>query len=363
MNPAKLLFAFLPMVSACVKQVDLVTGDRQLVVDCILSESAQQILYLSWTNGRTGVNPEALDGAVATLTDLTESRKAGTFVPGPEGTWTLGYAAIPEHSYRLEVEVPGYGTVSAEDTMPPTVDVSYARGKFHKLDVENPEYFLIPDFHLDPEDLILGPSRDYYERNEIRSVFYQSASLPDNLLIQGYVFDEQTEKHKLSEMLCTDSPGVLNYNLNGIIYALKEKGAGVILNPALTGCSCHEIYLRLDKKEAQQQEYFTVSGDFREDRYGFGVFPKAVDKELPTFVPMSATDDYLLFSSLSEAYCRYFDEVALLRRRWDSNLLSDRYIREAVFSNISGGVGIFGSSTSQILPVAQLYTDCDPQFL
>ena len=36
-----------------------------------------------------------------------------------DGTWTLGYAAVPEHSYRLEVDVPGHETVWAEQTMPP----------------------------------------------------------------------------------------------------------------------------------------------------------------------------------------------------------------------------------------------------
>lgn len=354
MNPAKLLFAFLPMVSACVKQVDLVVGDRQLVVDCILSESAQQTLYLSWTNGKTGVNPEALDGAVATLTDLTKLRKAGTFVPGPEGTWTLDYAAIPEHSYRLEVEVPGYGTVSAEDTMPPAVDVSYARGKFHKLDVENPEYFLIPDFHVDP-DIIIGPSRGYYEWNEIRSVFYQSASLPNHLLIQGFVYDEEAEEHSLSERMCTDSPGVLNGNLNGEVYGAKQKD-NVLLNPALVGFSCHHRYLRIEKESAIQQEYFTISGDFREGQWGFGIFPEAIDKSLPTFIPMSATDDYLLFTALSDKYNQYIDEAELLWKRNESSLLSDRFIRESPYSNIEGGTGFFGASTSQILPVAQLYT-------
>lgn len=354
MNPAKLLFVILPMVSACVKQVDLVVGDRQVVVDCILSESAQQTLYLSWTNGKTGVSPEALDGAVATLTDLTESRKAGTFVPGSEGAWTLDYAAIPEHGYRLEIEVPGYGIIRAEDTMPPAVDVSYARGHFDRLNVKNPEYFIMKNFYMDP-NLIIGPAGGYYKWEEIRSVFYQSASLPVHLLVRGYVYDEQTGKHRLSEMMCTDSPGVLNGNLNGEVYGAKQKD-NVLLNPALVGFSCHHRYLRIEKESAIQQEYFTISGDFREGQWGFGIFPEAIDKTLPTFVPMSATDDYLLFTALSDKYNQYIDEAELLWKRNESSLLSDRFIRESPYSNIEGGTGFFGASTSQILPVAQLYT-------
>lgn len=353
MNPAKLLLALLLVMTACVKQVDLVVGDRQVVVDCILSEAEQQTLYLSLTDGKTGIGPEALEGAVAKLTDLTESQPAGTFVRSPEGTWTLDYAALPEHSYQLEVEVPGYGTLRAEDTMPPAVDVSYARGHFDRLNVKDPDYFLIPGYHMDPS-IILGPARGYYHWNEIPSVFYQSASLPVHLLVRGYVYDEQTGEHRLSEMMCTDSPGVLNGNLNGEIYSYKNTG---FWNPSLEGFSCHRRYLRIEKETAIQQEYFTISGDFREGQWGFGVFPEAIDKTLPTYIPMSEMDDYLLFISLSEALAQYIDDAELLRKRNESNLLSDRYIRESPYSNIEGGKGIFAASTSQILPLARVNFD------
>ena len=154
--------------------------------------------------------------------------------------------------------------------------------------------------------------------------------------------------------MCTDSPGVLNGNLNGEVYGLKMNDG--LLNPSLAGFSCHHRYLRIEKITAIQQEYFTVSGDFREGQWGFGIFPEAIDKTLPTFVPMSATDDYLLFIALSDKYNQYIDEAELLWKRNESSLLSDRFIRESPYSNIEGGTGFFGASTSQILPVAQLYT-------
>ena len=42
----------------------------------------------------------------------------GSFERQDDGTWALDYAAVPEHSYRLEVDVPGHETVWAEQTMP-----------------------------------------------------------------------------------------------------------------------------------------------------------------------------------------------------------------------------------------------------
>ena len=360
MNPAKLLFALLPMVSACVKQVNLVVGNRQVVVDCILSEDPQQTLYLSLTNGKSGIGPEALEGAVATLTDVTASQLAGEFEYNSDGCWTLNYAAIPEHSYRLEVEVPGYGTVNAEDTMPPAVDVSYARGRFDLLDAIDTAYF----HHY--YEVLVQPVGVVYNF-EIRSVFYQSASLPEHLLVQGFVYDEESGGHHLSEMICTDSPGVKNVNLSGDTYVSevmegdsyhlddgRTLGRVFKMNPLLDGVSCHSRFLRIEKEAALLQEYFTVSGDFRLGR-GFGFFPDYYSNR-QTYIPQRETDDYLLLTALSADYARFLDESSFLRRRSESVLISDLYIRNAPFSNIVGGVGIFGATTRQILPVAVEFT-------
>lgn len=367
----KLPFLFIipvVVVSACIKQVNPVVGDSRVVVDCVLTEDPQQVLYLSLTNGVSGIGPNVLEGAVATLRDLTAMQTAGTFVRGPEGFWTLDYAALPEHTYRLEVEVPGNGVARAEDTMPPAVDVSYARGDdYKKYEVADTSYF----YHY--YDVLVEQTGIVYTF-EIPNVCYQSASLPDHLLIQGFVYDEQSGRHKISEMMCTDSPGVDNANLIGSVYESEyyesvgtyieegshEKKSYVTkgkLNPHLDGVSCHREYLRIEKRSALDQEFFTISGNFRMGE-GFGDFPRlyGVTWNHTVFIPRSETHDYLLFTSLSDNYCRYLDDAAILRKRSESKRLSDLYMREAPFSNIEGGVGIFGATTKQILPVTQLYT-------
>lgn len=362
----KLPFLFIipvVVVSACIKQVNPVVGDSRVVVDCVLTEDPQQLLYLSLTNGVSGIGPNALEGAVATLTDLTAMQTAGTFVRGPEGSWTLDYTALPEHTYRLEVDVPGYGVAWAEDTMPPAVDVSYARGDdYKKLEVADASCF----YHY--YDLMVELS-GVVTTFEIRNVFYQSASLPDHLLIQGFVYDEQSGRHKISEMMCTDSPGVDNANLTGSVYKSEDREGTYSevegrtcmrkakLNPPLDGVSCHSEYLRIEKESALDQEFFTISGDFRMGE-GFGYFPELYNDRWhhPVFIPRSEAHDYLLFTSLSDNYCRYLDDAAILRKRSESKRLSDLYMREAPYSNIEGGVGIFGATTKQILPVTQLYT-------
>ena len=138
---SKYLFLFLPALSGCVQTVNLTTGDRQVVVECILSEAPQQTLLLSLTNGVSGIGPDALEGAVAALVDLTAGELAGYFVLGENGVWGLDYAALPEHSYRLEIDVPGYGSVRAEDTLPPAVNVSYGFPLDSLQDIDSTYFF------------------------------------------------------------------------------------------------------------------------------------------------------------------------------------------------------------------------------
>ena len=122
-NPRKLLFplAALPaLLCSCAKEIVMDAGEESVVaVECILSDQPIQTLRLSFTKGAAMNEAPTLTEAEAVLIDMTESKTIGSFERQDDGTWTLGYAAVPEHSYRLEVDVPGHETVWAEQTMPP----------------------------------------------------------------------------------------------------------------------------------------------------------------------------------------------------------------------------------------------------
>lgn len=359
---------------ACEKIVDLSAGDRQVVVECILEDKAPQTLRLSLTTGPSGIGPETLDAAVATLTDLTEQKTAGMFKRADDGLWLLDYAAIPEHKYRLEVEVPGYGTtVWAEDTMPPEVDIVYERWPFDRLEgtVEDIEYFYhdfdIPESWNSPE----SPFLSLYGNHDIKSVFYLSSSLPEHTLIQGFVFDENARNYRVAESLCTDSPGTDLCNLNGAVYVAKqwyiphfsssasrvftrEDATGLLLlNPKVDGNSCHQRFLKIEKEKALLQPYFTISGDFREGNLGFGYFPPKWNVKERN-APFSEGFDYLLFCALSENYNAYLNDATISGRQSDD--LASLLYRGSSYFNIEGGVGIFGSFSSQMIPIDMDYT-------
>ena len=107
------------MLCSCAKEIVMDAGNEPVVaVECILSEQPVQTLRLSFTKGAAMDEAPALTEAEAVLIDLTEGETVGNFERQADGTWALDYAAVPEHSYRLEVDVPGQEPIWAEQTMP-----------------------------------------------------------------------------------------------------------------------------------------------------------------------------------------------------------------------------------------------------
>lgn len=372
-------------VTACVKSIDLTTGDRLVAVECILADVAPQTLRLGLTTGPTGIEEEALAGAVATLTDLTEQKTAGVFTRADDGLWHLDYAAIPEHKYRLEVEVPGYGTtVWAEDTMPPAVDIYYERHYNSMLgsSVSDKDSFRLlfcryveAPLSMRPDDTVDGV---YYP---IQSVFYSSDSLPEHTLIHGFVYDSNQDVYRAAEMLCADTPGIDNCNLDGNVYkspqrvmrmipnplsseSLKAFFEGLkkmLLNPKVDGYNCHSRYLKIEREQALSQSFFTISGDFREDQRGFGRYPSDFGRSSSEYIdtevyeiPWTRGYDYLLFQALSENYNTYLNDAISSSKKSDN--LASLYMRESCYTNIEGGVGLFGAVSTQKVPIDMVYS-------
>lgn len=105
------------LLTSCVREVVLDAGeDPQVVVECVLSNDDVQELYLNFTKGASRDKTESLTEAVANLIDITESQIVGQFIKtGGGDLWTLRYTPVSGHDYRLEVQVPGYDLIYAED--------------------------------------------------------------------------------------------------------------------------------------------------------------------------------------------------------------------------------------------------------
>ena len=328
----KKICLFLLLVTAltsCVKDVILdAKEDPLLAVYCVLKVDSVQELKLSYTKSATMAEAPRVTEATAVLTDLTEGREAGRFVRITDTLWRLDYSAIPTHSYRLEVNVPGKELVWAEQTMPaePPVEV---------LDINSLTAKEVPWLEtLDAEDLFPDIEGVTIGSITLSGLFYRF-TLPCTTWVYAENYNTETEQFFPVEELCTDYPYVDDFNLTGKVWnnreGEEEEALGTSLLLAythrvyLSGNAMHRDFLRFSQTEKQTQNYFSVDG--LTGQYGKVYFA-------------ALSDDYDLY--LCDAYQQYYAE--------QSRDLSSIYLRDNLYTNIHGGIGIFGSAT--ILPVS-----------
>jgi hypothetical protein len=338
---AVLALAFL---TSCVRDVILDAGERpQVVVECILSNEEIQELRLNFTKGASKDEAEPLTDAVATLIDLTESRTVGQFTKsGEEGLWTLDYSAVPLHHYHLEVQVPGYDLIYAEDVMPELVDI-YAQTR--ELTWASS---WIPSFAI---------------ASGFKGTIFSIISIPEFTLIYGMNYNPMTGGHELADEIFTNVPIVDNFNLTGEVYMpelFKAASDRYDIEAAyidLKGVPKHKQYLLIEKqhildliaaheKENQGLPYeFMVYGSFIGDWYHyFGNIPR---EPYPT-------EGYLVFLSLSGNYNEYLRDAMHFQQIKESTDMSAIYLRDNIYTNIVGGVGIFAAQAKQIQQCANI---------
>lgn len=312
-------FLFLPLVlgsilimcmilTGCMRDVVLDAGERpQVVVECVLTESSPQELRLSFTKGASLAAAPELTEATARLTDLTDDYPAGEFRRGEDGVWALDYAAVPRHSYRLEVEVPGYELVWAEQTMP------------ERIVVETKKEYLFPP--LWTSSIAIG-----------RSVLaYRVLNADTPVWIHGVIDYGSDKDARYVERVCTDCPDVDAFNLTGdsyapeIVYHVSDH-AYTANYGSLYGRSLHRRFIRIPSVSSDQ--WFYVSGDFLvEDGLGDeSGWPRGWQ---------------VCFSSFSQDYDIYLKQA--LSAAGNTSDLTSVFARDNLYSNIHGGIGIFGA--------------------
>ncbi|MBR5736146.1 MAG: DUF4249 family protein [Bacteroidales bacterium] len=314
---------FLILVTAltsCVKDVVLdAKEDPFLAVFCVLKNESVQELKLSFTKSATMNAAPRVTEATAVLTDLTEGREAGRFVRVADTLWRLNYSAIPTHSYRLEITVPGREPVWAEQTMPAEPPVESEKHLFGDISYYN---MRITDFMAEGfRYRFTVPCTTWiYAKNFDKDKFVGSWEPWDDVWVPA-------------EELCTDYPYVDDFNLTGKILEGTEERSNTMLDAIadryhLSGYPIHRDFLRIPKAEEQTQYPITIDGDFSLFSGGNN------GHNYVCFVALS--DDY--DSYLLNAYQQYYAE--------QSDDLSSIYLRDNLYGNIHGGIGIFGSATT-----------------
>lgn len=316
---------------SCTREVSLDAEEKpEVVVECVLTNQRPQVLYLSLTEGPDESEIPTIGSAEILLKDLTEGEDCGVFSFSEPGKWELDYRPVAEHRYRLEVNIPGHELIWAEQTMPQNISVQVSNAWSPAASSSFPPP-PIPKYGYD------------------QGTLYNITYLPDYTWIYGLDYNEETGSYSIAEEICTDFIGVDNFNLTGKRYepTINQDGTlshyysffmescdGWALYPHLIGQSIHWRYLHLQKSKLtaeELEEKFQISGNFSGDYMaGIGGAPKPEQGRL-------------MFTSVSEDYDKYLQESVYFHKQQTSDNLSSIYVRENIFSNIQGGLGIFGA--------------------
>lgn len=357
------------VLSGCVRDTTLDPGvERKVVVEFVLTEDSVQNLYLFLTKEPGELAAPAIqDAEIKFINVSNRSEPEHLFAKVADNQWSLDYSGIPGDEYRLEVKVDGYDLVWAEQKMPEKMKLVRAA----------------TEAVINPQPLL--PYMKY-------GAYYNIDFIPDYLMIRGTKRDKETGEFIPVEELCTDYPGVEEINVTGRFYDGNPKwrtgigrhwseigweGAGYVYHdspvdgddgvwtymfPNLIGSNLHEGFLlirRVDDNHAGLEKLydfpigesfhgkaFCISGSF----YMNQAYPSS-DYTQVLF------HEYLIASSLSPDYGLFLKDAWQFKKTHEGGDLSSIYLRDNIYSNIQGGLGIFGAMVSSMTPFDGYYQE------
>lgn len=348
-------------LSSCVRDVIMDAEERPtVVVECILTNSDTQELHLNFTKGASKTVAEPLTEAAATLIDLTSGMTVGEFDKASGDLWTLDYSPVSNHRYRLEVQVPGYDLIYAEDTMPDSLYVYSYTWSENLLD-----------------NLWGPPAPSFSDNSFCGGTLFSFGSLPKYTLIYGMNYNPQTGKHEIADEIFTNLPVVDNFNITSEVYVPEivkweedlyvSCDAVKALYADLKGAPKHKQYLLLNKEELS--DYLFQFVDQEKDKYSsysviydFMVFGSFTgdwywrrSSQQQNFGNPLPTEGYLVFESLSDNYLAYIRDAIHIMQLKESTDMSTIYLRDNLYTNVVGGLGIFAASSKQIQQCANKF--------
>lgn len=123
-RPFFLLCLLCGLLSSCLEDIDLDTGERILGVHCVLEDGPEQELELSYIAPTGGTSSPV--GEDVTITLFESGIPVGVFTRTSETKWRMDYSPEGGHTYRLEVKVPGEEPLTAETRFPSAIEIRTA---------------------------------------------------------------------------------------------------------------------------------------------------------------------------------------------------------------------------------------------
>ncbi len=305
---------------SCIKDISLDAGERAVVVYCILNDTSVQELRLYYTGGTSRQEEFPVNETVITLMDKTESSEIGRFEYSGDDRWTLDYAAIPGHEYQLIVLLPDHDPIFAIQTMPSLELKTFSDNFSYNDPVDGWQYQEGVSYSLKSSDAVWVCGVNYY--------------------LEG-------ARYTMVEEICTGyHPTVDYFNLLGSVYVPKEiysekKKCNTYLYPMLEGASLHKRYIRITRPSLSHKYFF--SGNYSGGRKYFNSNDAISGGYGHIYTNSPDIEGYVVFTAVSDDYDQYLKQMTIYLEQLQSTDLSSIYQREDFYTNIVGGVGIFGA--------------------
>lgn len=311
-------------LTGCVETIVMDPGEKDLpvMVNCLLTpDSNVQTLYLQYVKGKSANEYIPITDATVYVTAVFVSRLDTLhFHYIDENRWEsednpLKRITGGKH-YKLTIEIPGRDVIQAETTSPvayrpyPYTDLH----EVHSMDYHTIYYQIRPDpnFRLEKTSQVWVFAKGKHKTIEQCDEYY-----PFIVTDHPYADDFNINGQKFSDLSFT---GDFDSHCMAISWPAFHN-----MRRMMPELPLHDEFVRIEHLDTNR--FHILAGPIE--------YPKVGEPH----------QDHFVFCFVSDEYDEYLRSVYIKNRKTEHDITSI-YSTESVYSNIEGGVGIFGSVTT-----------------
>lgn len=284
-----LMWLLMFVMVSCVEELDFSRDySPKLTVNCVLKlEESTQVVDIKYNAPRNGTYAEVSEAEVLLYADGV---LVGPFERTAFCRWKIKCTPESGVRYRIEVNVPGMPVVSGETTMPYPPKIEKSR----------------PDgVHV--RNLIQG-------KGDSSPIWMCTLLKRDAWNADKEIPSDYMDSYIITQSISTNHPYVDNFNITGKSFPSTGKIPSV--NPD------HDGFIRVPSLNLDDSLEFGVEGFF--------------------------SNTILSVMSMSEEYDRYLKSSYQKMSNYYTGAFYDFLEEDVVYSNISGGLGIFGACAERL---------------
>ena len=293
MNRIKTAISFFLMIVAtsCVGEIDFRPEYvRKLTINGVLRlNESTQVVDIKYNAPRNGTYAEVSEAEVLLYAD---GLLVGPFKKTAFCRWEIECVPKSGVHYRIEVIVPGLPVVSGETMMPYPPKIE--RGRPNGRDIRN-----------------------LIQREGVSSPMWMCTLLRrDSYVADKEIPEDYMDSYLISRSIATNHPYVDNFNITGSSFP-RQGTALPSENPD------HDGFIRLPSMTLDESLEFGIEGFF--------------------------DNTILSVMSISEEYDRYLKSSYQKMINYKTGAFYDFLEEDVIYSNINGGLGIFGACSEKLL--------------